>query len=158
MPLLIRHPALIAPNTVCNAIVSNVDFAPTWLDLAGQPLPNYMQGRSFRPLLRGAATPPDWQTVAYHRYWMHNDSPHECRAHYGVRGQRYKIIYWYNLDYGLAGTRPGGEPPEWELFDCERDPLELLNQYANPAYAGVVREMTALLEAKMAEIGDIWEH
>lgn len=157
MPLLIRYPKEIKGGSVCNDIVSNVDFAPTWLDLASYTRPSYMQGYSFRKLLQGQ-TPKDWQTVAYHRYWMHNDSPHECRAHYGVRNQRYKIIYWYNQDFGLPGTRPGGEPPEWELFDCEEDPLELLNQYGNPKYTHVVKEMTALLEAKMAEIGDIWEH
>ena len=94
MPLLIRFPKEIKPGSVCNDIVSNVDFAPLWLDIAGQPTPSYMQGHSFRKLLHGK-TPVDWQKVAYHRYWMHNDSPHECRAHYGVRNQRYKIIYWY---------------------------------------------------------------
>lgn len=58
----------------------------------------------------------------------------------------------------MAGTRPGGEPPEWELFDCEKDPLELLNQYHNPEFAVVVKEMTRLLEKKMGEIGDVWDH
>ncbi|KAI0020905.1 alkaline-phosphatase-like protein [Xylariomycetidae sp. FL0641] len=157
MPLMIRYPKEIKAGAVCNDIVSNVDFAPLWLDLANYPIPSYMQGYSFRKLLHGE-TPDNWQKVAYHRYWMHNDMPHECRAHYGVRNQRYKIIYWYNKDLGLAGANPGGEPPEWELFDCEKDPLELLNQYDNPEYQEVVTKMTKLLEAKMAEIGDIWEH
>ena len=157
MPFIVRYPREIKAGSVCNDIISNVDFAPTWLDLAGYLKPSYMQGRSFRTLLRGE-TPSDWQKVAYHRYWMHNDSPHECRAHYGVRDQRYKIIYWYNKDFGLAGTHPGGETPEWELFDCQNDPLELLNQYNNPEYADVVRHMQVSLEAKMSEIGDIWEH
>lgn len=94
MPLLIRYPRQIPASSINNDIVTNVDFAPTFLDLARYPIPNYMQGRSFLTLLRGDSAPEDWQRVAYHRYWMHNDSPHECRAHYGVRGQRYKIIYW----------------------------------------------------------------
>ncbi len=157
MPLLARFPREIQPGSVCNDIVSNVDFAPLWLELAGHPLPSYMQGFSFRPLLHGER-PKDWQKVAYHRYWMHNDSPHEARAHYGVRNQRYKIIYWYNLDYGLPGTHPGGETPEWELFDCREDPLELMNRYKNPDYADVVKDMTALLNDKMLQIGDIPEH
>ena len=93
MPLLARFPKEIKAGSVCDDIVSNVDFAPLWLELAGHPIPSYMQGFSFRPLLRGL-TPKDWQKVAYHRYWMHNDSPHEVRAHYGVRNERYKIIYW----------------------------------------------------------------
>ena len=64
----------------------------------------------------------------------------------------------YNKDFGLAGTRPGGEPPEWELFDSEEDPLELINQYENPEYVDVIKEMTKLLEEKMSEIGDVWDH
>ena len=152
-----RFPKEIKAGSVCNDIISNVDFAPLWLDLAGVRKPTYMQGYSFRPLLHGK-TPDDWQKVAYHRYWMHNDTPHMARAHYGIRSQRYKLIYWYNLDYGLAGTKPGGEPPEWELFDCEKDPLELFNCYGSEEYKDIVKEMTDMLEDKMLEIGDIWEH
>lgn len=68
------------------------------------------------------------------------------------------LLNRYNLDYGLPGTRPGGEPPEWELFDCQEDPLEIMNQYENPAYSSIVKDMTALLDKKMLEIGDVPEH
>ena len=159
MPLLIRHPALIPASSTCHSLLSNVDFAPTLLALAGLPIPSYMQGFSILPLLSNPdSAPPNWQKVAYHRYWMHNDSPHECRAHYGVRDQRWKIVYWYNKDFDLPGTRPGGEPPEWELFDCREDPLELCNLYGKEEYWGQVERMKGLLEEKMGEIGDIWEH
>lgn len=153
MPFLARFPKAIQPGTVCNDMVSNVDFAPTFLNVAGARVPNYMQGRSIVPLLRGD-TPADWPKYAYHRYWMHRDVFHNTYAHYGIRGDRYKLIYWYNEDYGLPGTRPGGEPPEWELFDCEKDPLELVNVYYDPAYVQVVQQMTVALEDKMREIGD----
>ena len=154
MPFLIRYPPEISPGSVCDDIVCNVDFAPTFLDLAQLPAPNYMQGYSFRALLRGRA-PLGWQQVAYHRYWMNNDVMHGCYAHYGVRDRRYKLIYWYNEDFGLEGARPGGEEDkEWELFDCERDPLELFNLYHEAGYEGVVRDMTRLLESKMEQIGD----
>ncbi|KAI6779367.1 uncharacterized protein J7T54_000465 [Emericellopsis cladophorae] len=153
MPFLIRYPRAIQPRSVCNDIICNVDFAPTFLDLAGVRIPTYMQGVSFSALLRGK-TPADWQQVAYHRYWMHRDIIHEAYAHYGCRDQRYKLIYWYAEDFGLEGTRPGGEEKEWELFDCQEDPLELFNCYHEPQYASVVRKMTKLLEDKMAEIGD----
>ena len=89
---------------------------------------------------------------------MHRDPDHNAYAHYGIRDQRYKLIYWYNEGYDLPGTRDGGEDREWELFDCERDPLELFNVHADPEYAEVVARMTALLDAKMAEIGDVPEH
>lgn len=112
-----------------------------------------MQGYSFRSLLQGN-TPKDWLQVAYHRYWMHKDFIHDAYAHYGIRDQRYKLIYWYAEDFGLEGTRPGGEEKEWELFDCEKDPLELFNCYNDPAYAEIVAMMTKKLEDKMSEIGD----
>ncbi|MBE3044723.1 sulfatase-like hydrolase/transferase, partial [Candidatus Bathyarchaeota archaeon] len=154
MPFLIRYPPEIAPASVCDDIVCNVDFAPTFLDIARVATPNYMQGASFRQLLQGK-TPLEWQQVAYHRYWMNNDIQHGCYAHYGVRDKQYKLIYWYNEALGLEGARPGGEDDkEWELFDCVKDPLELFNVYREPGYAGVVRDMTKLLEAKMEQIGD----
>lgn len=154
MPFLIRYPKEILPGSMCDDIICNVDFGPTFLDFAGLTQPSYMQGVSFRSLLKGQ-TPPDWQQVAYHRYWMHNDVIHEAYAHYGVRDKRYKLIYWYNEDFGLEGARPGGqEHKEWELFDCEEDPLELFNVYREPGYRQVVERMTRMLEDKMAEIGD----
>ena len=57
-------------------IVSNVDFAATWLDFAGVPKPSYMQGDSFLPVLKGQGPQRDDFDVAYHRYWMHGDNPH----------------------------------------------------------------------------------
>ncbi|KAL1603930.1 hypothetical protein SLS60_005522 [Paraconiothyrium brasiliense] len=154
MPFLIRYPAAIAPGSICDDIICNVDFAPTFLDFAGVRTPSYMQGVSFRPLLQGK-TPADWQQVAYHRYWMHNDIIHNAYAHYGVRDQRYKLIYWYNEDFGLEGARPGdADHKEWELFDCEEDPLELFNVYGEQRYREVRVRMTKMLEDKMLEIGD----
>lgn len=94
MPFMIRYPREIEPKSICGDIICNIDFAPTFLDFANARIPSYMQGVSFRPLLNGK-TPSDWQKVAYHRYWMHRDIIHEAYAHYGVRGQRYKLIYWY---------------------------------------------------------------
>jgi arylsulfatase A-like enzyme len=157
MPFLARYPAEIPAGTVSNDIFNNVDFAPTWLDLAGLTVPSYMQGRSIRPIWRGKA-PADWPQHAYHRYWMHRDEFHNAYAHYGIRDHRYKLIYWYNQGYGLAGTQAGGETPEWEFFDCEKDPLELFNLHADPAYKAEIARMTKLLESKMAEIGDVPAH
>lgn len=156
MPFLIRYPAEIAPSTACDDIVCNVDFAPLFLDFAGLRAPSYMQGVSFRSLLRGV-TPAGWQQVAYHRYWMNNDWTHHARAHYGVRDRRYKLIYWYNMALGVPGAEApdGGDAGrEWELFDCAEDPLELFNVYHEPKYQDTVRRMTVMLEEKMADIGD----
>lgn len=157
MPFLCRYPGVIAPGSTSKDIASNVDFAPTFLDFAGVQQPSYMQGRSIRPVLEGH-TPADWSQVAYHRYWMHNDELHHCYAHYGVRDQRYKLIYWYNDDLGQAGARPNDAPPEWELFDCHNDPFEVTNVADDPAYGDIFKEMLGKLDAKMSEIGDIPEH
>jgi len=157
MPFLVRHPASIAAGATSRDIACNVDFAPTFLDYAGLSVPSYMQGRSLKPVFEGNR-PADWPETAYHRYWMHNDEIHEAWAHYGVRDGRYKLIYWYNDDLGQAGARPNGAPPEWELFDCEKDPFELMNLAGDPAYEAVFRDMLAKLDAKMVEIGDVPEH
>jgi arylsulfatase A-like enzyme len=157
MPFLVRYPKEIVAGTVCDNIICNVDFAPTFLDLAGLTIPTYMQGKSFRTLLNGK-TPSEWQEVAYHRYWMHRDMDHNAYSHYGIRNQRYKLIYWYNEGYNLPGTNHGGEDREWELFDCIEDPLELFNLYNDEQYLKIVETMMQELETKMAEIGDEPEH
>ena len=157
MPFLARFPKEIDAGSVCMNLCCNVDFAPTFLDFAALPIPNYMQGSSIRPLLRGWA-PDDWKDIAYHRYWMHRDPDHNAYAHYGIRNRRYKLVYWYNEGLGQPGTMDGGEEAEWELFDCERDPLELTNVFSDPAYEEIAREMIGELDRKMAEIGDTPMH
>lgn len=157
MPFLVRYPKEIAAGTVCDDMACNVDFAPSFLDYAGLTVPSYMQGKSLRHLFSGL-TPEDWSQLAYHRYWMHRDPDHNAYSHYGIRDQRYKLIYWYNEGFDLPGTNHGGEDREWELFDCQKDPLELFNVVEDQAYFDVVQDMVRQLDAKMAEIGDVPEH
>ncbi|MCX8282044.1 sulfatase [Phyllobacterium sp. 0TCS1.6C] len=157
MPFLIRYPNGIRAGTRSGHIVTNVDFAPTFLDYAGLPFPSYMQGESMRPILEQTRENDDIG-LAYHRYWMHKDEFHNAFAHYGVRDARYKLIYWYNDPLNQPGAYPGGEPPEWELFDCEKDPFELHNRANDPAYFSVFQDMLAKLDGRMAAIGDIPEH
>lgn len=95
MPFVIQYPGAIKEGSTIDAMASNVDFAPTWLDYAGVPIPNYMQGTSMRPILEGEET-EQWKKTAYHRYWMNQDHNHNAYAHYGIRNHRYKLIYWYN--------------------------------------------------------------
>ncbi|HTV67662.1 MAG TPA: sulfatase/phosphatase domain-containing protein, partial [Rhizobiaceae bacterium] len=157
MPFLVRYPRAIEAGAISADIAMNVDFAPTFLDYAGIRVPSYMQGTSMRPIFE-QETGAWRQDVAYHRYWMHKDFVHNIFAHYGVRDERYKLIYWYNDPLGQAGAMAGDEPAEWELFDCKTDPHELVNRAADPAHAGVFRDMLRKLDAKMAEIGDLPEH
>jgi arylsulfatase A-like enzyme len=152
MPFLIRYPQSIAPGSVCDDIITNVDFAPTWLDYAGIDIAAKFQGSSFRPLLKGT-TPDDWQQSMYYRYWMHL-AHHHVYAHYGVRTKRYKLIYYYADALGQPGAIDDKKPPEWELFDLEEDPCELKNVYHDPAYADVVAELRGELRRLQDKVGD----
>lgn len=75
-------------------------------------------------------------------------------AHYGVRAERYKLIYYYGEALGSGGAIDNSTPPEWKLFDLEKDPHEMQNVYANPAYADVVVALKAELERLRNELGD----
>ena len=152
MPLLIRYPREIAPRSANADIVTNVDFAPTFLDYAGLPIPESFQGASLRPLL-GGTTPADWQTSLYYRYWMHLHD-HHVYAHYGVRTQRHKLIYYYADALGQPMTIDEPKEPEWELFDLEQDPHELRSVYHDPAYAAVARDLRAELRRLQTQFGD----
>ena len=152
MPFVVRYPRDIKAGTVNRDILLNVDFAPTFLELAGIPIPEAFQGRSFLPLAQGH-TPNDWQTSLYYRYWMHK-AHHNVYAHYGVRTLRYKLIYYYSDALGQLGAIDERYEPEWELFDLEKDPYELNNVYADPVYADVVAELTDELHHLQAKVGD----
>ena len=158
MPFVVRYPRQIQAGSVCDELMTNTDFAPTFLDYAGADVPSDMQGYSARPLFEGA-TPDDWQQAVYYRYWMHGEGSHNSAAHYGVRTKRYKLIYYYAEALDMAGASDQLQlEPEWELFDCEKDPQELNSVYHDPAYADVVRELTAELERLQALYEDEPRH
>ncbi len=152
MPLLIRYPKEIIPGTDNQDIVLNVDFPATFLDCAGIEVPSSFQGNSFRSLMKGN-TPSDWQQSMYYRYWMHG-AHHNVPAHYGVRTLRYKLIYYYGDPLGQEGTVGSRTYPEWELFDLEQDPNEMVNVYSNPSYKLVVKAMQKELQRLQKELGD----
>ena len=153
MPFLVRYPAAIAPGAVNADIVVNVDFAPTFLELAGVEVPEDVQGRSFVSLLRGE-TPADWPTSMYYRYWMHNDSSHGCPAHYGVRTKTHKLICYYNDPLGQDGAHGPASAVEWELFDLVNDAMELRNIYDDPAVQPVRDGLLDELRRLQAALGD----
>ena len=171
MPFIARFPKEIEANSINKDIINNVDFAPTLLDFAGVKTPKAMQGRSFRKILQGE-TPRSWRQSTYYRYWMHR-AHHDIPAHYAIRTQRYKLIFYYglalhpNMDeiwaYGpgeeineenlhqvssWGATKPESTPARLELFDMEKDPYEQNNVYDDPGYAKV-RE---LLKAKLLKL------
>lgn len=139
MPFLVRWPGVTPPGRVQDAVALNVDFAPTFLDIAGVPMPPEMQGRSLAPLLRGER-PADWRTSMYYRYY-HDPGHHNTRAHYGVRTETHKLIYFWKKD-------------QWECYDLRKDPLELRNVYSDPAYAETVAHLKTELQRLKAEVRD----
>ncbi|MEV4729838.1 sulfatase [Saccharopolyspora sp. NPDC049426] len=149
MPMLIRWPAQIAPGSRCEEIITNADFAPTFLDACGldtaEELPA-AQGRSFLPLLRGEQV-DDWPDAVYYRYWEHDDPIHNAPAHYGIRTADHKLIHYYGAGLGVPGASERIFDPEWELYDLRVDPAELNNLADDPAHAEIRRE----LEVKLAE-------
>ncbi len=102
MPFLVRWPGVIKPGSVSDAIGINCDFAPTFLDLAGQPIPPDMQGRSFPPDLKKGNRPRDWRHAMYYRYYHDPQGDHNTRAHYGVRTETHKLILL--LEEGSVGV------------------------------------------------------
>ena len=123
-PLLIRWPEVAKAGGVNKDLVSNNDLAETFLQAAGVPIPDRMQGRSLMPLLQGA-TPADWRTAFYYHYYEY-PQPHHVRPHCGIITDRYTIAHFYapDVDY-------------WELFDREKDPGEMRSVFGDPAYATV---------------------
>ncbi len=152
MPFLIRYPRVIAPGSVNDDIILNVDFPATFVDYAGIDIPAAFQGNSFRALLQGE-TPDDWQTAMYYRYWMHG-AHHNVYAHYGIRTLRHKLIYYYADPLDQEGAVGPTEEPEWELFDLTRDPYELVNVYDDPSYKDVIKTLKADLSHLQDTLGD----
>lgn len=139
MPFLVRYPGHIKAGSQSDAIVVNVDFAPTFLELAGVDIPKEVQGRSIDSILQGK-TPGDWRKEMYYRYY-HYPGDHQVQPHYGVRTDRYKLIYFNKLD-------------AWELFDLQKDPKELKNVYAEPGYAKTVAQLKADMQRLRKELND----
>jgi hypothetical protein len=112
-----------------------------------------MQGASLRGLMRGDQ-PEAWRESVYYRYWEHDDGSHGVWAHYGVRTERFKLIYYYSDGLGQPGASDRAHEPEWELFDLESDPYELQSVYDRPEYREVRDGLTTELARQQAEIGD----
>jgi arylsulfatase A-like enzyme len=138
-PLLARWPGVIAAGRQSDALVSNLDFAETFLDVAGAAIPAEMQGKSLVPLFRGE-TPTDWRKSFYYEYFEY-PVPHHVRPHYGVVTDRYKLVRFYTPDVDY-----------WELFDRSKDPSELTNVAELPAYKAVVDELKGELARLRAEL------
>jgi len=130
VPLIVRRPGTIAPGSVNQDLVLNLDFAETFLEMAGVRIPSGMQGRSLMPLLRGE-TPTDWRDAIYYQYYAFPDW-HWVPRQYGVRTRQHKLVHYYEIG-------------EWELFDLAADPQEMRSVYNDSTYKDVVARLTTRL-------------
>lgn len=137
-PLVMRLPGGVRGNIA--EMVQNIDYAPTFLELAGVAVPDDIQGVSLLPLLRGEH-PAGWRRSLYYHFYEY-PAEHMVRRHYGVRNDRWKLIHFYN------------DIDQWELYDLQEDPHELRNLYGLPEYAAPRREMTDELVRLQTQYGD----
>src|SRR5439155_5091034 len=131
-PLLVRWPGTVKPGGVNRDIVSNLDFAATFLHAASVSGDPAMQGHSLVPLLKGR-TPSDWRKSFYYHYYEY-PGPHSVARHYGVVTGRYKLVHFYEPQFNY-----------WELFDLEMDPNELKSVYGAVDYAAIQKDLHAEL-------------
>lgn len=177
-PLLIAYPGHIQPGSVCNKLVQNIDYAPTFLDLAGISKPKELPGRSLTPIFKAGDKVKGWRNSIYYHYY---DYPtyHMVRKHDGVRTDRYKLIHFYgaggldavkeNKYQRQSGTREHGcmtyltslgyfEPKDSavnynELYDLQADPHELNNLYGKPGYEKITKQLQKQLTDYRKSIG-----
>ncbi len=126
MPFLIRWPGVVRPGGRPEAMIQNIDYAPTFLAAAGAPVPEDIQGRNLLPVLQSEATPEDWRKSIYYAYYGENT--HRVPMHDGVRTERHKLMFFPNSR-------------EWQLFDLDKDPQEMKSVHDDPAYSTVMSEM-----------------
>jgi arylsulfatase A-like enzyme len=118
-PLLMSWKDHIRPGSVSDEMVQNLDFAQTFLDLAGISAPQDMQGESLVPVLTESGT---WNRESVYYHYYEYPAEHMVNRHYALVSKDYKLIhYYFALD-------------EWELYDRKKDPQELVNVYENPSY------------------------
>lgn len=140
-PLIMRLPKGFDRRGDITEMVQNIDYAPTFLELAGVEVPEDIQGLSLLPLLKGEH-PKDWRKSLYYHFYEY-PAEHMVKRHYRVRTDRYKLIHFYN------------DIDEWELFDLKNDPSEMNNLIDNPDYADVLDSMKIELNKLQVQYKDV---
>lgn len=139
-PLVMHLPKGLKARGDINQMVQNIDYAPTFLEIAGVEIPEDIQGESLMPLLRGE-NPADWRDQLYYHYYEY-PAEHAVKRHYGVRSDRYSLMHFYNdIDH-------------WELYDLKEDPHQMNNLYGKPGMEQVTAEMRQRLKKAMEQYDD----
>jgi arylsulfatase A-like enzyme len=149
-PLIIRYPKLIKKGVQSQALVQNIDYAATYLNVANITVPQDYQGKSLVPLFKGKI-PTDWRKELYYQYYDY-PAVHSVRKHYGIRTNRYKLIHFYGPG---KGKDKGINLNEWEFYDLKKDKNEMHNLYGVAKYAKIITDLKVRLDKKRAEIKTI---
>jgi len=137
VPMVVHCPDLIAPGTVVEPIVANIDVAPTLLDAAGLDRPAHMDGQSFLPLLRGQTVP--WRTSLLYEYYWEYSFP-QTPTQFALRGDRYKYVFTHGV---------------WDidmLFDLQEDPAEARNLIDVPEHQDLARRLRQELFTELTRL------
>ncbi len=141
MPFLIKWPGVIKPNTKSETLIQNIDYAPTFLEIAGIKVPKEIQGMSMVPMFKNDCKPTaNWRDDLYYAYWEGHRSIHAVPRHDGVRTDRYKIFFI-------------PETQEWQLFDLVKDPQELKSVHDNSDYSKILEDMKKRYTANRQKFG-----
>lgn len=132
-PLIMRLPDGLERRGEIDDMVQNIDYAPTFLELAGAPIPKDIQGVSLVPLLKGKQSPKHWRNSIYYHFYEF-PAEHMVKRHYGIRTERYKLIHFYN------------DIDTWELYDLQEDPTEMHNLYGKPGYEKLTKQLHKQLD------------
>lgn len=143
-PLIVHYPGNKG-GTTSHALVQNLDFGPTFLNIAGVQQPENMFGQSMLPVLQNdGKEPANWRETLYYHFYDHT-AEHNVLRHDGIFGKRYKLIHFYD--------ETGAIPSYEEFYDLEKDPKELNNLINNIEYKPLIEEYMKRLEEKRKEIG-----
>ena len=137
-PMLVRFPGGVKGDIP--EMVQNIDHAATFLQVAGVPVPEDIQGDSYLPLLKGEK-PKDWRTSLYYHFYEY-PAEHAVKRHYGVRTDRYKLIHFYN------------DIDVWELYDLQNDPMEMHNIYNEPGNEALIDSLKTELNKLQEQYDD----
>ena len=133
MPLIVKWPGVTKPDSRSVQMVQNLDYAQTFLEMAGAEIPSNMQGRSLVPILKNGKA-DDWRKSIYYHYYEY-PSVHMIPRHYGIRTERYKLIHFYQFGN------------EWEMYDLKEDPDELTNIYGKADKKSLQKDLKEQLVA-----------
>ena len=139
-PLVMKLPKGLDSRGNIRELVQNIDYAPTFLDIAGAPIPADIQGVSLLPLLRGEH-PKNWRKSLYYHYYEY-PAEHSVKRHYGVLMGEWKLIHFYR------------DIDEWELYNLKEDPHELHNLYGKPGYEKTTKKLLKELRKLQKQYDD----